>query len=111
VCCEADCVDVRYDSRHCGACGVACGNGATCCDGACVDTRSHLEHCGACGVSCQGSLPGCCDGSCKDLAHNDFNCGRCGASCGYLYGGLLCTCQQRGGRPRCEGLLLEALCL
>jgi len=110
VCCEADCVDLKYDARHCGACGLACGNGETCCDGECIDTRSNIEHCGACGVSCQGTLPGCCDGSCKDLARNDYHCGWCGNECGYLYGGLLCSCQQRNGRPRCDGLL-PGLCL
>ena len=35
--CDAECVDLAGDSRHCGTCGTACDEGEACVTGACVD--------------------------------------------------------------------------
>jgi hypothetical protein len=64
--CGDTCVKLEVNSEHCGACGVACGEGfcagSVClcegelsvCDGACVDVRADPTNCGACGVVCAG---------------------------------------------------------
>jgi len=109
--CGSSCVDVRRDSRHCGACGVTCAAGEICsdgaciascpgsqalCDGACVDVGSSSQHCGGCGVAC-GVNERCddgvctdtcpagqtiCDGRCVDLDASADHCGACGNACG-----------------------------
>ncbi len=53
-CCNHACVDVASDGMNCGACGTACGKGATCCAGACATLASDLANCGACGNACAG---------------------------------------------------------
>lgn len=84
--CDAECVDTKSDSDHCGACGErcddnemcedgvctpVCANGRTLCGGACVDTDSSEDHCGGCasgpGPRGQRCGPGevCREGSCE----------------------------------------------
>lgn len=77
------CVDTKTDSRHCGACGVACapgtkcvnsgcvaacGPGLTSCGGQCVNLQTAHQHCGTCATKCTtalGGLPACSKGSCQ----------------------------------------------
>ncbi len=77
--CNGSCVDVRSDSRNCGACGTECLGGSSClsgtctcanpaqklCGGSCIDTQSDVTNCGGCGVACpQGNK--CLRGKCWD---------------------------------------------
>ncbi len=77
--CQGQCVDVRNDPRHCGACGIFCGGGQTCaagrcqggcpdgqvsCAGACVDLGTDPRHCGACGLACPSGRT-CVQGACR----------------------------------------------
>ena len=111
--CKGACVDVMSDGQNCGACGVACGTGATCqagvcgcagglvaCNSACVS--SNTAHCGStctvcpsgdvcdngqCVSSCQSNSTKCGDGTCSsntDSAH-------CGSSCAVCLAGQSCT--------------------
>ena len=74
--CGAECVDVRSDERHCGACDAPCevemecvggacaepcAEGQTRCGAECVDTSSDAAHCGGCGAACEGDLV--CEGA------------------------------------------------
>lgn len=66
--CSGSCVNVDFDSQHCGACGAVCAAGEVC---------SH----GVCGVqapSCSGQM---CDGECIDTSRSAQHCGRCGQAC------------------------------
>ena len=36
VCCSGACVDVQFDARNCGGCGVSCGDLQRCESGVCV---------------------------------------------------------------------------
>ena len=36
VCCSGACVDVQFDARNCGGCGVPCADGQRCDNGVCV---------------------------------------------------------------------------
>jgi hypothetical protein len=92
-------IHLTNDSKNCGGCKQACGNGfscqnskcvctsdancgsgQSCCNGSCVDTRSNAGNCGSCGNAC-ASGSGCCSGSCKDLSGDKDNCGSCGNRC------------------------------
>ena len=66
--CGGECVDIYWDSRHCGACGVnciaasrecqsgicrlLCGPYALDCGGVCVNVVSDPNNCGGCGFVC-----------------------------------------------------------
>ncbi|MBL8922135.1 MAG: hypothetical protein JNJ54_25015 [Myxococcaceae bacterium] len=89
TCCSGACIDVQKDTRHCGACGVACGSQnavASCQAGSCrlacgegfsdcngqpadgceVNTRGDVAHCGACGQACStaNATAACANGQC-----------------------------------------------
>ncbi|MBL8602612.1 MAG: hypothetical protein JNK72_11880 [Myxococcales bacterium] len=91
-----------------------CTSGQTLCNGACVDLRNDSAHCGACGVAC--ALPratarcfaGQCEiarcetgfGDCDSQASNGCevsfttnaaHCGGCGRGCGFVNGGSRCV--------------------
>ncbi|HVU00310.1 MAG TPA: protein kinase [Polyangiaceae bacterium] len=65
--------DLRRDAANCGACGTACGPGASCEDRACR-AASCAPHLGDCNHEPS-------DGCETDLATDQKNCGACGASC------------------------------
>lgn len=65
--CAGACVDLDTSVAHCGACGHACGAGASCvggvcqtpcvaprmtCAGTCLDVSTDVTNCGACGRRC-----------------------------------------------------------
>jgi hypothetical protein len=81
--CGDECVDLRHNRRHCGACGNACAAGSRCCDGECINVRSNDDHCGACGNACPNDTPTCCAGTCiREVYSEDMNnCGGCGWRC------------------------------
>ena len=77
--CAGKCVDLLADTRHCGACGHACGSEQFCiagecedlceaplrlCGAQCVDFQSDERNCGACGKICASGI--CDDGACAD---------------------------------------------
>jgi hypothetical protein len=62
--CNGSCVDINTSAKHCGACGLSCGEGQTCSQGACVcDAGQKI-----------------CGGKCVKLDTKD-NCGACGNVC------------------------------
>lgn len=92
-CCDGACIDVTRDTRHCGACGEACGTQgavATCQAGVCrvactegfadcnllardgceVNLRTSATDCGACGAACvlPSATPACIAGQCAIAA-------------------------------------------
>lgn len=72
--CDGDCVDLRSDPLHCGACGEACAADAQCVSGSCLEARScpsGLELCSEEGIE-----------QCVDVRTSDFHCGACGRLCG-----------------------------
>lgn len=82
TCCNGECVDLKTDRAHCGACGKRCGFAETCADSQCV------SQCGPGGSPCPGSLETCCragktccNGRCIDTVGDDNNCGECGKRC------------------------------
>jgi endoglucanase len=106
--CNNQCVDLKSDSSHCGACGTACGAGRTCsngvcgclssqtlCGSTCVDTQTDVVHCGGCtatacpsGNFCMAghcsatcTLTTCGAGQCVDTQTNSAACGSCGHVC------------------------------
>jgi Stigma-specific protein, Stig1 len=68
--CEAECVDLKTATNHCGACGSPCAGGTTCQNGFCSSEGS----CAADKLSC-GS-------KCIDPQVDNANCGACGNTCG-----------------------------
>lgn len=92
--CNSECVNPKIDSRHCGACNVACNAGEVCvgsacepsecpsgqirCGAQCVTLSTSRDNCGACGNSCAASEL-CVSGTCA------ASCGpgviACGGSC------------------------------
>lgn len=130
--CGEQCVDVRSDAAHCGACGTACEADFACregqcvrtgcpggqalCDGACVDTREDERHCGACGRQCPAHLT-CregrclcpeasqrdCGGQCVDTRADERHCGLCNKRCAP---GQSCqdgVCRCGSGQTLCGG--------
>ncbi|GEM_PF-6169531 len=65
TCCADGCVELANNSNHCGACGIACSDGAVCLDGSC---------------KCVGNMSNC-DGECVDVSTSLKNCGACGNEC------------------------------
>lgn len=63
TCCQNKCVDLGYDSKHCGACKNKCWATETCCRGECVNLAYDKRHCGTCNNRC---MPGgyCIYGMC-----------------------------------------------
>ncbi len=77
--CGGVCVDVRVDTKNCGACGNACVGCQICsmgscvcplyqtfCNGQCIPTSSDPDNCGACGKVCANNET-CSGGSCVPL--------------------------------------------
>jgi len=64
--CANGCVDLRTDTKNCGACGTICPAGMTCKEGACS--------------GCAAGLTKCANG-CFDLRTDTKNCGACGTIC------------------------------
>ncbi len=83
--CDGACVDVRFSTDHCGACGNACA----------PDDPCRLGECG-----CPAGLTGC-DGRCLDLQTDASSCGACDVSCegGAVCGAGTCACQQTTVQP------------
>lgn len=139
--CGDACSPVKLDPAHCGSCDVACAEGEVCSDGACgvacgtgatkcelggkslcVDTALDPKNCGACGVACAAgelcSMGTCgvacaggtteCGGACTKTAFDPKNCGACGQACfagafsvGYCVDGA-CGTQCVTGRGDCN---------
>src|SRR6187549_3027434 len=59
--CSQECVDLKLDSRHCGACGQACPEGYACADGTCYVRDCPGERCAEATV-CLGET--CVDRTC-----------------------------------------------
>ncbi len=106
--CGADsCVDTASDERHCGGCGVRCGEGEACVDGAC--------RCGgvAGGEDCAGTAAStCCGTRCVDLDTSSEHCGACNDRCG-TSGGMplactegVCDCGDCRAPERCLDLVV-----
>lgn len=81
--CGGACVDLRYDTRHCGRCGSACpagrpciggsctgcggcAAGTTCCGPICTNTQTDRSNCGACGLACPAAEV-CVAGACRPV--------------------------------------------
>lgn len=50
--CGKQCVDLRDNTQHCGACFVVCSPGKTCCSGVCANLQDDDNHCATCGHRC-----------------------------------------------------------
>lgn len=64
TCCQNKCVDLGYDSKHCGACKNKCLVTESCCRGECVNLAFDKRHCGACNNRCMTGgycIYGMCD--------------------------------------------------
>ena len=133
--CDGLCVDPTTDPEHCGACGTACGAGASCrgaacvcdqgglayCDGNCVDVTSDDRNCGACGAYCNGDAGqtcvtgrcGCsegltaCGSGCVDTRQDSSNCGTCNTQCasGLSCQGGVCACANGAECPGRPGCI------
>lgn len=101
-CCNNEpCVDVSADPRHCGGCGMACGNKESCVNSQCVcRSGSDVFTCGA-GFSCCPDNLGL-GGGCRQLDSDPKNCGVCSRTCkpGESCTGGNCAC---GAQPACAG--------
>jgi hypothetical protein len=70
VICSAGCVDLKTDSRNCGACGRVCD----------VPSHGRAVCSSSCTVACDAGYRSCADG-CVDVGTNASNCGKCGSKC------------------------------
>ncbi|MDF3043116.1 MAG: Tryptophan synthase alpha chain [Thermomicrobiales bacterium] len=104
--CGGVCVDIQEDARHCGGCGVVCGDGQSCAEGRCFVFDD--LNCAAQGLTN-------CGGRCTDLALDYWNCGACGKSCPI---GSICAdarCVSSGARctvlglVECEGFCVDTI--
>jgi hypothetical protein len=50
--CGQQCVDLRDNTQHCGACFTVCSPGKVCCSGTCANLLDDDNHCAACGRRC-----------------------------------------------------------
>ena len=77
-CCAGECVDLKADSEHCGACSTACAPTAPHTKASCVARKCTLGACdkgwGDCNVKSE-------DGCEKELSGDPDNCGACKAVC------------------------------
>ena len=108
--CGKECVNLKRDPAHCGACDAACKAGTVCsagackltcqtgltdCKGMCVNLKTDLVNCGGCAntckagqvcsagtcaLSCQAGLTSC-TGTCVNLKSDLYNCGYCQVTC------------------------------
>ena len=77
------CVDLKTNNTHCGACNAVCNlpNAfATCVAGICT-----LSHCQAGYADCDPAVDGC-----ETILGRFFDCGACGDSCGEAHGNGTC---------------------
>jgi hypothetical protein len=51
--CGEQCVDLRDNTQHCGACSTVCSPGKSCCNGVCANLQDDDNHCAACGHRCR----------------------------------------------------------
>jgi hypothetical protein len=70
----------RQDGRQGGTAALTCPGGYSNCGEQCVDLRDNPGHCGACGTVCSPGKV-CCGGVCANLQADDTNCGTCGRQC------------------------------
>ena len=92
--CGGSCTKVQSDPQNCGACGNACGQGASCVDGSCTSQPDDCRE-----ESCQGLYY--CDlsnGKCQPGCDSNEQCGM-GETCNIASHD--CVCQQ--GRVRFNG--------
>jgi hypothetical protein len=87
------CVDVRTDPNHCGACGTVCrapnDGGVATCSGALP----------ACGIACNPGLTACpvvTPTGCVDTTRDIRNCGACANACPPHDGGAAASCVDGG---------------
>jgi len=73
--CGSQCVNLKWDSQHCGSCDHVCGPGTACQAGSCSACRSPLIPCG---------------GRCIDGSRDSKNCGACGHACPGVCSGGKC---------------------
>lgn len=134
--CDAECVPLEADARHCGACGNACPSGGACVFGSCVcpsgtvkcgdvcaNPNTNSDHCGECdsacaeGTACTGAqcVPQCqsglwkCGADCADFDTDENHCGKCGATC---TGNREChagKCVCPAGMEVCDGVCVDKL--
>jgi hypothetical protein len=105
--CDGLCVNLVSDPLNCGACGIACEEGAGCQDGFCTVLGG-----GGCKA---GSGLTYCNGTCVDLLSDGDNCGACGVVCPdypeiYSCEGGACVPPSCGaGLVNCGGLCADLL--
>lgn len=91
-CCDAQCVDLMTDQRHCGRCDTVCS-------GFCLN--------GTCVTECSGENARICGGACVDISTNGAHCGGCDKACGthMICQNSQCACLP--GRSDCDGNALN----
>jgi hypothetical protein len=98
--CGTDCVDLKIDRQHCGACDNFCPDmgGLVCAGGQCACPSGWVD------CSQAPGAPQGIDGYCANLTDDPRNCGACGVGCA---GGARCAngrCQGAGGAQCAPGL-------
>jgi hypothetical protein len=75
--CGQQCVDIKDNTLHCGACFVVCSPGKTCCNGVCANLQDDDNHCSVCGQRCRtndietarlSAAEICSNGACVDCS-------------------------------------------
>jgi len=95
--CNGRCVETESNDRHCGGCGMPCGQGAACIGGVCecaddasTDCRHPQACCGSLGCQSDPMCPNIqcgpgtvkCGNTCvSDILSDPFHCGACGNAC------------------------------